>query len=238
MRPSRLIVEHETELGGVFSRWLEQELGRALHERGRASLALPGGSAARACLPRLAETSLDWSQIHLFWGDERAVPPDDPESNYALARQLLITPARVPAENVHRMPADSEPLARAASAYEALIEELLGSPPRLDVAWLGMGPDGHVCSLFPGHAVLNAEGWVAAVTDSPKPPKERLTLTLKTLAMARVVALSAFGSEKAAVVREVCGRGRAVLPAARALASADESVLFLDREAAALLDSE
>jgi len=234
MRPSRLIVEHETELPRVFAEWLRGVLGRAIAERGQAAFALPGGSAAAALLPELARAPLEWPKLHLFWGDERAVPPDDPESNFALARRLLIDPVGLSPARVHRMEAETE-LGEAAERYSETLVRVLGSPPRLDVALLGLGPDGHVCSLFPGHRVLAAPGWVAAIDDSPKPPPARLTLTLASLRQARVVALTALGSGKAEIMREVLEDPAGSLPAARVLEAANESVVFLDTDAATLL---
>lgn len=234
MRPSRLIVEHQTELARVFAEWLMGALGQAIAERGQAALALPGGSAAVALLPELSRAPLDWARVHLFWGDERAVPPDDPESNFGLARRLLIDPIGLSQAQVHRMEAETE-LGKAAERYSETLVRVLGSPPRLDVALLGLGPDGHVCSLFPGHRVLEAPGWVAALDDSPKPPSARLTLTLASLGQARSVALAALGSGKAKVMREVLEDPAGSLPAARVLEAASESVVLLDTDAANLL---
>ena len=234
MRPSRLIVEHQTELARVFAEWLRGKLDQAIAERGQAALALPGGSAAATLLPELARTPLDWARLHLFWGDERAVPPDDPESNFGLARRLLIDPVGLRPAQVHRMEAESE-LWQAAERYSETLVRVLGSPPQLDVVLLGLGPDGHVCSLFPGHPVLEAPGWVAALDDSPKPPPTRLTLTLASLREARSVALTALGDGKARIVREVLEDPAASLPAARVLEAAHESLVFLDAGAASLL---
>lgn len=237
MRPSRLIVEHETGLPRLFATWLGGVLVQAICERGQAALALPGGSAAVALLPELARQPLDWGKLQLFWGDERAVPPDDPESNFGLARRLLIDPVAFPPHNVHRMEADSIPLAGATTRYADTLVRVLGSPPRLDVVLCGLGPDGHVCSLFPGHPLLEHQGWVACLDDSPKPPRQRVTLTLETLRHARVVAIAALGSPKASIVREILQDPRCSLPAARALQGAEQSVVFLDPGAASLLEN-
>lgn len=236
MRPSRLIVEDQTEFARVFAEWLKGKLDQAIAVRGQAALALPGGSAAATLLPELARAPLDWARVHLFWGDERAVPPDDPESNFALARRLLIDPIGFEPSQVHRMEAETG-LSQAAERYSETLVRVLGSPPRLDVALLGLGPDGHVCSLFPGHPVLEAPGWVSALDDSPKPPPARLTLTLATLRQARTLALSALGAGKAPIVRDVLADPGGALPAARALEAAHESVVFLDTDAASLLES-
>jgi len=238
MRPSRLIVEHETQLPRLFAEWLRGGLVQAIGERGRAGLALPGGSAAVALLPELARQPLEWGKVQLFWGDERAVPPDDPESNFALAKRLLIDPLALRPDNVHRIEANTVPLGGAAARYADTLVRVLGSPPRLDVVLCGLGPDGHVCSLFPGHRLLEHDGWVAYLDDSPKPPRERVTLTLETLRQARVVVIAALGSSKASIVRDVLEDPECSLPAARALQGASESVVFLDHEAASLLTAD
>lgn len=237
MRPSRLVVEHQSRLPGVFSAWLEGTLLECVKQRGMASLALPGGSVAEALWPSVARIGVDWSRVHIFWGDERAVPPDSAESNYALAKRLLLDPAAIPAANVHRMQAEKEPIRPAVQEYSSLLLRELGDPPEIDVLILGLGPDGHVCSLFPGHAALADPGWVTLVSDAPKPPARRITLTLRTLACARHVALVALGTSKAAIVRQVLEEEAGSLPATRVLASARHSMVFLDLEATSSLIS-
>jgi 6-phosphogluconolactonase len=203
---------------------------------GRFAVALPGGSVATTVFPDLAQLPLDWSSIEFFWGDERAVPPQDPESNYGVADRLLLAPARVPSKRIHRLPADSPDLAAAAREAERDLIDTLGTPPRLDLALLGMGPDGHVCSLFPGHPLLAEEHrWVAAIEDSPKPPPRRLTLTLPTLAAARLVVVASTGASKAAAVREAVRDPRSDLPVALVARRAPRVLFVLDEEAGALL---
>jgi 6-phosphogluconolactonase len=128
------------------------------------------------------------------------------------------------------MDADGPDLAGAAASYASVLTRVLGTPPRLDVALLGVGPDGHVCSLFPGHAALDAAGWTAPVPDAPKPPPRRVTLTLPTLAAAELVIAVALGAAKAAVMRQALGG--ADLPVSRALRGARRAVVLLDPEAA------
>ena len=151
------------------------------------SLAVPGGSVAESFFPRLASLDLDWDRVLVFFGDERAVAPDDPASNARLARDLWLDRAPIPLANVHRMRAEGEDLDAAARAYERVLLDVLGDPPRLDLALLGMGPDGHVCSLFPGHPALDeTERYVLPVLDAPKPPPRRVTLTLLALSLIHI----------------------------------------------------
>ena len=196
------------------------------------TLAVPGGSVAERFFPALAMAELDWKKLHLFWCDERAVPPDHPDSNYRVAAELLLNRAPIDPANVHRMKGEMADLDRAAAEYERGLKAVLGERSRLDVALLGVGPDGHVCSLFPGHAALEETiRSVVAVVDSPKPPAGRLTLTLTALQDAFVV-IAAFGASKAAVIREALENPQSPLPVARAARQAKRALFLLDQDAA------
>jgi len=224
----------------VLAARLQAELARLIRapSAGRGlSIAVSGGSVATTFLPRwAAETTMDWGSTDVFWADERAVPPTDPESNYALARSLWLDPARAPAGRVHRMPADAPDLVAAAQDYDRELRRVLGERPVLDLVLLGMGPDGHVASLFPGHALLgDTSRNVAAVVDSPKPPPRRLTLTLPVLTAARVVVIGAFGASKAGIVRLAIEEKESRLPAALVARGAPRAVWLLDAAAAGQL---
>jgi 6-phosphogluconolactonase len=209
---------------------------QAITSRSRFTVALPGGSVATTFFPRLARVPLDWSNVDFFWGDERAVPPSDPDSNYALARTLWLEPARVPAERVHRMKAEEADLGKAAADYAGELERVAGSPPRLDLVLLGVGPDGHVCSLFAGHPVLAVrDAAVAVVEDSPKAPPRRLTLTLPVLTAAELVVVVALGRGKAEVIRAAIEDAASALPVALVARQARRTALLLDPDAARLL---
>ena len=215
---------------------LAKEAATAIAERGRFAIAVPGGSVATTFFPRLARAAIEWPRVHVFWADERAVPPDDPESNYAVARQLWLEPAGVPGECVHRMRGEADDLSTEARTHEQGLRGVLGDPPRLDVALLGVGPDGHVASLFPGHPVLEETiRAVAVVEDAPKPPPRRLTLTLPVLSGARLVVVAAFGAAKARVVAEALRGERSALPVARVARPARACLALLDPPAAAEL---
>jgi PPK2 family polyphosphate:nucleotide phosphotransferase len=226
MRP-RTVVGDPSALASA----LLAEVGRVVEEKGRISLALAGGSVAEAFFPALAE-ALRGTAADFYWGDERAVSPDDPDSNFALARRLLLEPLGAPFERVHRMPADRPDLEAAARDHERELTAALGTPPRLDLVLLGVGPDGHVCSLFPGHSALLEQGrFVVAVEDSPKPPPRRLTLTLPVLEAAGLVVVAAFGEAKAEAVRAALEDPSSMLPVA--LVARGARVLFLLDPAAA-----
>jgi 6-phosphogluconolactonase len=234
--PPEIHVDHAPALAARLARVLEEESERAMARRGFCALALPGGSVAAIFFPELARAQCDWSRMLFFQGDERAVPPDDPESNDRIARDLWLIPAGVPPANVHRMPADDPDPGRAAREYEALLTRALGTPARLDVALIGVGPDGHVCSLFPGHALLEERRrLVSAISDAPKPPPRRLTLTLPMLWNAELLVVAALGDAKAAVMRDAIDDRSSPLPVALALRGARRAMVLLDPPAAGRL---
>ena len=221
-RPEVVIGKIE-ELARTFVTCME----RRFDELGRLSFALPGGSAAEAFCPALARARVRWRDVDLFWCDERAVPPDHPDSNYRIASQLLLSQVETDPARVHRMRADSADLDAAAIEYETRIIRSSGAPPHLDVVLLGVGADGHVCSLFPGHDALSEQHrLVVPVVDSPKPPPRRLTLTLPALAAALVV-VAAFDTSKARVVHEALHDPSSTLPVARAVRAARHALFLL-----------
>jgi 6-phosphogluconolactonase len=214
----------------------------AIRRRGRCVLALTGGSTPRLVYPLLASPprvgAVDWSGVEFFLGDERAVPPDHPDSNYGLARRLLLDllPGVRP-DAVHRMPADAPDRDAAARRHEAELGGATGvrpgtwERPRFDLIWLGMGPDGHTASLFPGASVLDERRrWVVPAT-APRTfaVHERMSLTLPVINAARQVLFVVAGADKAAAVRSVRSGSRE-LPAARVRA---RSTLWLLDAAAA-----
>ncbi len=162
-------------------------------------LAVSGGRGAARLFPLLAgddfRPRLDWSRVELFFADERAVPPDDPESNYRLAHELLVEPLRIPPQNVHRMRGEVADVEDAAREYEPLLVE------PLDFLVLGLGENAHTASLMPGSPLLGEYARRAAgVSDSPKPPPRRITITPRTIGEAREVAVFVTGADKAAAV--------------------------------------
>jgi 6-phosphogluconolactonase len=202
---------------------------RAIAARGRFRIALAGGSTPRALYPRLVG-AVDWALTDVFFGDERAVPPDDPQSNYRMARETLLDPARVPAANVFRWRAESPDLDGAARDYERALRAG-GGPPWLDLALLGLGPDGHTASLFPGTAALTVEDRLAVAVEVPAPRVRRLTLAYPTLLDASDVLFLVTGSEKRAALAEVLRPG-STLPAARVVQRPGRVTIFCDADAA------
>jgi len=196
--------------------------------RGRFRVALAGGSTPRAVYPHLL-TGVDWARTDVFLGDERAVPPDDPQSNYRMARETLLAPAHVPDANVHRWRAEAADLDAAARAYEQTLRAG-GGPPWLDLALLGLGPDGHTASLFPGTSALQVEDRLAVALDVPALKTRRLTLTYPALLGATQVIFLVSGAEKRSALADVLRPG-STLPAARIVQRATGVRILCDAEA-------
>jgi len=245
----RVVVADISELQRTFAREFETRAVEVIARREKFIVGLPGGSVATTFFPILAGLAVDWTRIEIFWIDERAVPPDHPESNYGVASRLLLVPARVPAARIHRMHGELPELEQAARRAADELRSIAGDPPRLDLALVGVGDDGHVASIFAGgtglppsreasadHRSLGEGGQpcptpVIAVYDSPKPPSRRLTLTLSVLAHADRVVVAAFGVSKAAVMRDALADRNSTTPVAGLLRAAPSSLVLLDREA-------
>lgn len=203
---------------------------------GRFTIALSGGSVARAFCPALGSAPIPWQHVHVFWCDERAVPPADPESNFGLVQRLWAGTPALNDATLHPMHGAAQDLEAEAARYAAELEAECGRPPALDVVLLGVGEDGHIASLFPGHGGAELHGpSVIAVTDAPKMPARRLTLAFDTIARARVVIVGAFGLAKAAVIRDAVELRASGTPAARVVGAAADVRVFLDRDAASAL---
>ena len=168
------------------------EIADALRDGAR-TLVLAGGTTPKRCYELLAELNVEWGRVAVLFGDERCVPPGDPESNYRMAKEALLDRA-MPA-TVYRIPAELGP-DEGADEYA----EVVANAAPLDFVLLGVGEDGHVGSLFPGHAALQADGLTVGVHDSPKPPPERVTLTLEAFRDAGRVLILATGKGKADAV--------------------------------------
>lgn len=196
---------------------LARDLRAALEARGVAHLALNGGSTPRPVYERLPALLDDWSAVHVWFGDERCVPPDDPASNFRLAAETLVAGAGLRADRVHRMRGELG-AQEGAKAYAAELTEHLelddAGLPVLDVVHLGLGPDGHTASLFPEHAALGVTDWpTVAVLDAPKPPPERISLSLGCLNAARRRILHTVGEGKRAAVSRVLAPADPATPA-------------------------
>jgi 6-phosphogluconolactonase len=177
-----------------------------LARRERAHLVLAGGSTPRAMNALLAaeprRSSLDWSRIVFWFGDERCVPPNDPESNYRMNRETLLDPLGIASHQVHRIHGEGDPAASAAD-YGAVLMLELGDVPKLDLVLLGMGPDGHTASLFPGTTKAIGRGELCVAHYIPKFDRWRITLTPYAINAANSVTITAGGAEKADALEAV-----------------------------------
>jgi len=217
----------------------------AVAARGRFAVALSGGSTPQRLYQLLAAEPLrdrvDWGRVEIFWGDERCVPPDHPESNYRMAREAMLAQLPIPDEHIHRLEAERADHNGAARDYEATIGRVFGvsagsEPPAFDVILLGMGPDGHTASLFPHTKALEeTTRWVVA-NFVPKLDTERLTLTRPILNRAREVLFLVAGADKAEPLAEVLtGPSDPVRLPSQSIQPAGRLVWYVDRAAAGRL---
>ena len=235
MPPEIWVYDDAESVAGAIAGRLVTALAAVQDAGGRPQVCLTGGTIANRAYGQLARVAqgapVDWSRVDLWWGDERFVAADDDDRN---ARQALtrLGSLGLGSDQVHEMPASGAglDLDEAASAYA----EKLGET-RFDLCLLGLGPDGHVASLFPQHPSADAPGAVIAVRNSPKPPPERISLTLPVLNRSRAVWFLVSGQDKAdAVAQALVGSDSVPVPAAR-VAPAGSTVWLMDRAAAASL---
>lgn len=209
----------------------------AVSRQGRCSVALAGGNTPRGCYQLLAKEPLreqvPWEGLHIFWGDERCVPPEDSRSNARMAREALLDAVPLPAVQVHPMACAADPEAAARDYQRLLSDHFAGALPRFDLLLLGLGEDGHTASLFPGSPALSeTERWVVPV-QKPGDPFRRLTLTLPLLNNAACCVFLVAGADKVAALRQVLTPDGQTppLPAQSIAPRAGELVWLVDRAA-------
>lgn len=217
-----------------------QQAAAALTARGRFNLVLSGGSTPRQLYEELAKPAwaqqLAWKNIYIFWGDERLVPPDDPRSNFRMAKQALLDHINIPPENIYPIPHCQT--AAAASLYESALQRQFGQLPTFDFILLGLGEDGHTASLFPNTAAVTEQNrWVCAVPPPLGQGPARITLTLPVINRAEAVCFLVTGRSKAAIVhRLLIPAGNApALPAQQVAPVSGTLTWLLDAAAAAEL---
>ena len=218
----------------------------AVQEKSLCSVALAGGSTPKSLYSLLADDEslrqkIPWDKLHFFWGDERHVAPDDKDSNYRMAYEALLSKVPVPSSNVHRIRSEEPDAQKAADAYEHELRSFFqlepGSLPRFDLVLLGMGPDGHTASLFPGTTALNEEKRLVAATWVEKFKTYRITMTLPVLNNAVNVIFLVCGAEKTEVLRTVLKEeaGAAQYPVQLLRPSDGRLLWLLDEKAAGAL---
>lgn len=200
--------EDAVQTGTAVARRVAELAAQAIAARGAFRLVLAGGETPRRCYEQLRDMAVDWTHVEIFFGDERCLPPGDPQRNDTMARAALLAHIVIAPENIHAIPAERG-AQQAAAAYAALLQD--AAP--FDLILLGMGEDGHTASLFPGNPALESSAPVVPVFDAPKPPPERVSLGMNTLNAAHRCIFLVAGSGKRDALERIA-RGEK-LPAAR-----------------------
>ena len=209
MQPEIKVVADANELSRAGAAEFERAVRNAVQARGKFTVSLSGGSTPRGLYSRLAQAgrALPWNEIYLFWGDERHVPPDDKDSNYRMVRETLLSQAPIPADHVFRMRAEERDAARVAEEYEHTLRQFFGLKagelPRFDLMLLGLGPDGHTASLFPGSKALNERSRLVVANWVEKFGHYRLTFTAPVINNAEEIIFLVSGEEKSAALQSV-----------------------------------
>jgi 6-phosphogluconolactonase len=229
---SRIVISNLAGANDVAKRAakdLASELGRLLESQQCVTLVLTGGTVGIRVLSELATLfyGFDLSRLQIWWGDERFVESDSTDRNAVQAREALLSRVSIPEENIHEMPSIEDGNLEAAS--EAFSEKFNSENPHFDIVLLGMGPDGHVASLFPNSMPIRHGNWVVSEPDSPKPPQQRISLSNEALSSARQVWFLVAGKDKAPAVSRVFEGEN--LPATR-VSGKELTKWYLDQEAA------
>ncbi len=229
--------------GAALARAAAGMFADSAHDAARDGLfrvALSGGRTPKALLHLLAGEEyrdVPWKKIEFFWGDERYVPHKHRESNYRAAKDILLSRVPVDLNRVHPVPTAANDPVKDAGRYEETLREVLGEIPRLDLAIMGLGPDGHTASLFPGSEVLKeTERWVAPACAGNKPPYSRITLTVPVFNAAKKVVFLVAGEGKAEIVHELV-ECETDYPAARIRPKDGELIYLLDKPAASQISA-
>jgi 6-phosphogluconolactonase len=211
----------------------------AIQDHGRFAVALSGGSTPRGLHQELVthfSSQLQWDKVFFLWGDERHVPPDSSDSNYRMAKETLLSKLPIPPENIFRVPAELPDARQAAARYEQTIQKLFrldpDALPRFDFILLGMGPDGHTASLFPGTAALQEKDHLVVANWVEKMNAFRITFTYPVLNNAACVMFLVSGDEKAEMVRIALKDPGANLPCQKVRPVDGELLWYLDKGAA------
>lgn len=239
-QPEIRILKTAAELFETAAAIFTAQAAEAVRAHGRFAVALSGGSTPKALYALLAtKPGIPWDKVCFFWGDERHVPPDDPDSNYRMVNESLLSKIQVPPENIFRIHAEEKDAATAAQQYEQTTKDFFhlspGQFPRFDLILLGTGPDGHTASLFPGTAALNETQRLVVANWVPKFNTERLTFTYPVLNAAACVTFLASGPDKASILQEILENSAAGLPSQKVRPTNGKLIWLLDEAAASKL---
>jgi len=228
------------QLSSNVANHVVQLANQTITKRGRFTIAFSGGSLPKLLCPPLLKNPLysqiNWSAWHIFFADERCVPLDHADSNYRLVKETLLDHVDIPPQQIYAIDEQFSPVILAEMYQQKLYQVFDTHPPRFDLILLGMGPDGHTASLFPKHPVLHEQNlWVASMTDSPKPPPERITLTLPVINNARAVIFVVTGASKAEPLQQIVS-GENQLPAGLIQPNTGVCHWFVDSSATSLME--
>jgi 6-phosphogluconolactonase len=237
MEPEIRIVETAADLFQAAAEEFSQIAAKAIRSRGRFTVALSGGSTPRGLFALLAtgKFNVAWDKTLFFWSDERHVPPNDPDSNFRMANEALLSKIPVPPQNIFRIPAENKDASAAASAYEATLRSVFavkaGEIPRFDLILLGIGTEGHTASLFPGSPALNETQRLTVANWIEKLHTARITFTYPLLNNAACVIFLVSGAEKADILHQIL-EGPGDLPAQK-VCPVNGRLLWIEDHAAA-----
>jgi 6-phosphogluconolactonase len=233
------VLDTPADLFEVAAEEFAQLANHAVQAQGKFSVALSGGSTPKGMFALLAGekfASLPWNKIHFFWGDERYVPVQHPDNNYRMANEALLSKVPVPRENVFRVPTEEHDAGGAALDYEQTLKDFFqlrdGEVPRFDLIFLGMGPDGHTASLFPGTTALDETKRLVVANWVEKFKAYRITFTYPVLDAAACVTFLVAGEDKVPALHKVLEDPSSALPAQRVQLREGRLVWLLDRAAA------
>ncbi|KAI8337027.1 6-phosphogluconolactonase [Chlamydoabsidia padenii] len=243
MSPTVYSFPSTNDLSSGLNTFVENASREAIESHGAFSVAISGGSLPKLLSKDLVHNNkVDFSKWHIFWADERCVAHDHDDSNYKEVKKTLLDFVPIPADHIHAIHptyATNKQTKQAANDYEQQLKAYFGGEglPRFDLVLLGMGPDGHCCSLFPGHPLLDETTlWVAPINDSPKPPPERITLTLPVVNHAKSVVFVTAGEGKQEMVQKIIEQPELELPCQRVRPDAGKVHWFVDDAAAGKLN--
>lgn len=239
-QPELRILKNATDLFEAAAAEFATQASAAVRATGKFTVALSGGSTPKALYSLLAtKPGIPWDRIYFFWGDERHVPPNHPESNYRMANQALLSKVPARAENIFRIHSEEKDASAAALQYEQTLKDFFhlspGAFPRFDLIFLGVGPDGHTASLFPGTSALNENRRLVVANWVPKFNTDRITFTFPLLNAAACVIFLLSGADKAATLQEVLENKSANLPSQKVCPVNGKLIWMVDEPAARTL---
>jgi 6-phosphogluconolactonase len=236
------VYQNTDELEQNAAKEIARVMKSAIDERGACFMVLSGGETPRQIYRRLSREPLkdqvDWQRVHLFFSDERSVPPNDSQSNYGMVERSLLSWIDIPRQHVHRIKGETNPTL-AAEEYEAELRSAFGSREmRFDLVLLGIGEDGHMASIFPGTKAVDEHGAFVLPVTNPSQPLQRVTLTFPIINAAREILFLVSGKRKAAIVQRVLGTTKSLrdLPATMVRPADGTLRWLLDHEAASQID--